>query len=69
MEENTIELTSRLKKVLTYICQGYTAVKIAKKLKISHSTVRNDISALFKMTKTKTPAHLVYQAVKKGLIA
>ncbi|TLX75310.1 response regulator transcription factor [Labilibacter sediminis] len=62
------ELSRREKEVLLLVCKGYSNKEIAEKLFISPNTVENHRSNLLSKTGARNAAHLVFQAIKDGLI-
>lgn len=63
-----IDLSKREKEVLLLITQGYSNKEIAEKLFISPNTVENHRSNLLSKTGARNAAHLVFEAIKSGLI-
>ncbi|SHJ28636.1 two component transcriptional regulator, LuxR family [Hymenobacter daecheongensis DSM 21074] len=65
---NLIRLTSREREVLRYICEGYTAAKIADQLSISPRTVEGHWQKLLEKTGATNVAGLVLFATKHGMV-
>lgn len=64
-----IKLSAREKEVLDFICKGYSNHEIAKTLGLSQRTIDGHRSRLFEKTGAKNAPHLVFFAVKNGLVS
>jgi len=65
-ESNNLEVTSREKDVLKYICEGLSNQEIGEKLSISVRTVEGHRNRLLKKTGCKNSVELAVFAVKAG---
>jgi DNA-binding NarL/FixJ family response regulator len=63
-----VQLTGREREVLRFICEGYTAVKIANQLFISPRTVEGHWQKLLEKTGATNVAGLVLFATKHGMV-
>ena len=63
-----IDLTSREKEVLNYICQGYSNAQIGDMLNLSSRTVEGHRNRLLKKAGCKNSVCLAVFAVKRGLV-
>lgn len=59
---NNLALTSRQKLILGYLCDGYTAVEISKKLNFSPGTIRLEIAKIYAVMGVKTRQEATYKA-------
>lgn len=59
---NNPALTSRQKLILGYLCEGYTAVEISKKLNFSSGTIRLEISKIYAVMGVRTRQEATYKA-------
>lgn len=65
-EANNLEITSREKDVLNYICEGLSNQEIGEKLSISVRTVEGHRNRLLKKSSCKNSVELAVFAVKTG---
>lgn len=69
VEDNAYEsLTSREKEVMRLLAEGFAVRRIAQSLSISHRTVENHRTSLFRKLKVKNAAELVHYAQRLGII-
>lgn len=68
MKEKKRKISDRNLKILADLSRGYTDAEIAEKFGISKNRVRQIIDSFLYATGTVNRAHLVYEAVKTGLI-
>ncbi len=61
------ELTDREREILELIAQGHRNQDIARRLVLSHSTVRNYVSSIFAKLQVADRAHAIVRARRAGL--
>lgn len=61
------QLTQREHEILTLIAQGHGNQDIARRLVLSHSTVRNYVSSIFSKLQVADRAHAIVRARQAGL--
>ena len=61
-------LTQREAMVLDYLKQGYENHEIAEKIFVSTHTVKVHVSSIIRKMEARNRTHLVYIAMKRGLI-
>ena len=67
-DKNTTNLTERENEVLNLLIIGYTNHEIADSLNITIHTVKAHISSILYKLEARSRTHLVYVALKKGII-
>jgi DNA-binding NarL/FixJ family response regulator len=61
------ELTDREREILELIAQGHRNQEIARRLVLSHSTIRNYVSSIFAKLQVADRAHAIVRARQAGL--
>lgn len=67
-EADNLRLSDKEKKVLFYICNGFTNKEISKKIFLSIKSIEKYRSGLLQKTNTRNSAHLVMFAIQNKLI-